>query len=139
MIWLPYAVGIVLGILVAAFLRSVGFDRDRAVYPTILIVIALYYVLFAVMGGSVAALGIELIGLIVFALVAVLGFARNPWWIVAGLSGHGAFDSVHSRLIANPGVPAWWPAFCGSIDVCLAACLAVLLLQGRLRSRRTPL
>ena len=50
---LPYVVGVVLSIGVAVFARWVGFDRDRAFYPTVLIVIASYYVLFAVMSGSV--------------------------------------------------------------------------------------
>ena len=46
---LPYVVGIVLSFGVALFARRVGFDRDRAFYPTVLIVIASHYVLFAAM------------------------------------------------------------------------------------------
>ena len=34
----------------------VGFDRDRALYPIVLIVIASYYGLFAIMAGSMQAL-----------------------------------------------------------------------------------
>jgi len=131
----PYAIGVVLALLTALFLRSVGFDRDRAVYPTLLIVVASYYVLFGVMGGSVHALSIELIVMVGFALAAVLGFAVNLWWVVGALAGHGVFDFVHSRLIANPGVPAWWPAFCLSFDVGFAACLAALLIRRRLPPR----
>jgi hypothetical protein len=37
---MPYVVGIVLSVGVALFARRVGFDRDRALYPTVLIVIA---------------------------------------------------------------------------------------------------
>jgi hypothetical protein len=44
-----YVVGIGLAILVSLVARWVGFDRDRAFYPTVLVVIASYYVLFAVM------------------------------------------------------------------------------------------
>ena len=50
---LPFVAGIVLSAGVALFARRVGLDRDRAFYPTVMIVIALYYVLFAVMSGSV--------------------------------------------------------------------------------------
>lgn len=46
---------------------------------------------------------------------------------VAGLAGHGIFDFVHGYLIANSGVPAFWPAFCGSYDVVAAAGLAWIL------------
>ena len=50
---MPYAIGIVLSLSVALFASRVGFDRDRAFYPTVLIVIASYYVLFAAMSESV--------------------------------------------------------------------------------------
>lgn len=131
---MAYAVGFVLSIAVALFLGAVRFDRDRAVYPTILIVIASYYVLFAVMGGSNRALVIESAVMVGFALVAVLGFARNLWWVAAATAGHGVFDIFHGGLIANPGVPAWWPAWCMSYDVGFGACLAVLLLRRRIRA-----
>jgi hypothetical protein len=36
-----------------------GVDRDRALHPAVLVVIASYYVLVAVMGGSSHALVIE--------------------------------------------------------------------------------
>ncbi len=45
---MPYAIGIVLSLSVARFASRVGFDRDRAFYPTVLIVIASYYVLWAI-------------------------------------------------------------------------------------------
>ena len=38
---MPFVIGIVLSVGVALFARSVGFDRDRAFYPTVMIVIAL--------------------------------------------------------------------------------------------------
>jgi hypothetical protein len=49
---MPYVIGIVLSVGVALFARYVGLDRDRAFYPTVVIVVALYYVLFAAMSGS---------------------------------------------------------------------------------------
>jgi hypothetical protein len=132
---MPYVIGVVLGLFVALLSRFAGFDRDRALYPAILIVIAWYYVLFAVMGDSSRAIGLESAGMLVFTAVAVVGFRSNLWWVAAGTAGHGLFDSVHDRLIANPGMPAWWPAFCGTIDVALAVWLATLLIRGRVRPR----
>jgi biotin transporter BioY len=43
---MPYVIGIILSVGIAWLARFVGFDRDRAFYPTVLIVIASYYVLF---------------------------------------------------------------------------------------------
>jgi hypothetical protein len=55
-------------------------------------------------------------------------------WIVAvALASHGIFDAVHGFLVENPGVPAWWPAFCLSFDVGAGAYLAWVLWR---RARR---
>jgi hypothetical protein len=124
---LPYVIGIVLSIGVAVFARSVGFDRDRAFYPTVLIVIASYYVLFAAMSGSIQTVILESALMTVFVVAAVAGFKGTPWIIVVGLAAHGVQDAVHGRIIANAGVPAWWPAWCLAYDVGAAGVLAWLL------------
>jgi len=49
---MEYLIGLILSFLVAGFAIIVGFDRDRSFYPTVLIIIASYYVLFAVMDAS---------------------------------------------------------------------------------------
>jgi hypothetical protein len=130
---MPYLSGVVLALAVSAFAALVGLDRDRAFYPTVLVVVALYYVLFAVMGGAGPALGAETLIMILFLLVAAIGFRTSPWLIVAGLAGHGIFDFFHAGIVANPGVPAWWPAFCLAYDVTAAAVLALLLTRARAR------
>jgi len=103
----------------------------------LLLVIASYYVLFGVIGGSAHAVLVEAIVMTVFWVMAGVGFKRNLWLVVVALAGHGLFDLVHGHLVANPGVPAWWPAFCLAYDVSAAGFLAWLLgrsdgtLQGR--------
>lgn len=124
---MPLLVGLVLALGVAVFARRVGLDRDRAFYPTVLIVVALYYVLFAVMSGSTRAVVIESIVMTGFAAAAVIGFWSSRWIVVAGLFAHGVMDGFHGRVIENTGVPAWWPAFCLAYDVGAAGCLAWLI------------
>ena len=126
---LPYVVGVVLSLGVALFARRVGFDRDRAFYPTVLIVVASYYVLFAVMSGSVETVLLESIIMTLFAVAAVAGFKASLWIVVAALAGHGVQDAVHGRIVANAGVPAWWPAWCLAYDVGAAGALAWLLMR----------
>jgi hypothetical protein len=129
---MPYLTGIVLALTVSGLATLVGLDRDRAFYPTVLVVIASYYVLFAVMGGSGHALVVETLVMTGFLLAALIGFKKNLWLVVAALAAHGVFDFVHGRVVANPGVPAWWPAFCLTYDVTAAAFLAWLLRRGYL-------
>ena len=128
---MEYLIGVILSLAVAGFAAAVGFDRERAFYPTVLIVIASYYVLFAVMGASRSTLVIEIVVACGFLLVAVLGFRKNVWLIVAALIGHGIFDFVHRFFIDNPGVPHWWSGFCLAFDVVLGAILAVRLIRHR--------
>lgn len=126
---MEYLVGVILGLVVGGFAAASGFDRDRAFYPTALIVIASYYVLFAVMGSPrYATLGIELAVGLVFSAFAILGFKKSLWLAAAGITGHGFFDFfVHHVLVTNPGMPVWWPGFCGTIDVVIGGWLAIRL------------
>ena len=123
---MAYIVGIVLALLVSVMARLVGFDRDRAFYPTVLIVIASYYVLFAVMGRSVHATVVESLIMIAFLCVAVLGFKVNLWLVAAALAAHGVLDFFHGHIVTNPGVPIWWPAFCLAYDISAAGFLVWL-------------
>lgn len=124
-------VGVVLALAIGIFGTVVGLDRDRAFYPTVMIVIALIYVLFAAAGGSTHALALELIPGVLFIAAATVGFKTSLWIVVAALAGHGVFDAFHARAIVNPGVPTWWPPFCLAYDVVAAAYLAWLLARGR--------
>jgi len=120
---------LILALAVAGLAAITGFDRERAFYPTVLIVIASYYVLFAAMGASGRTLVIEIVVASGFLLIAVVGFKRNLWWVVAALIGHGIFDFVHHMFIDNPGVPRWWPGFCLIFDVIVGGLLAVRLMR----------
>ncbi len=51
--------GAALALSVGLSATFLGLDRDRAFYPTVMIVIASTYGLFAVMGGSIQVLGLE--------------------------------------------------------------------------------
>lgn len=130
--------GIGAGIAVVLLGWSAGLDRDRAYYPTILMVIALYYALFAAMAGSNAALLYEGIAIAVFFAAAIFGFRRSLWLVAFGLAGHGVFDLFHAKLISNPGVPEWWPAFCSAADVTLGVIVALMLTKGTLHNVRRP-
>jgi hypothetical protein len=126
-------VGALLAIAVGLLATTSGMDRDRAFYPTVAIVVASLYSLFAVLGGSTRALVLESLVGAAFIVVAVLGFRSSLWLAAVALAGHGVFDLIHGALVSNPGVPAWWPAFCGAYDIVAGAYLAWLLKSGRVR------
>jgi hypothetical protein len=131
---MPAIVGACLAVAVGIFATIVRLDRDRAFYPTVAIVIALLYSLFAVLGGSTRALVAESMVGVGFIALAVLGFRRSLWLVAAALALHGVFDLVHGAFIANPGVPSWWPAFCLTYDVAAAGYLAWIIIRRRPRA-----
>jgi hypothetical protein len=139
---MEYLIGTSLALAVSLYGAISGLDRDRAFYPIVTVVVASYYELFAVMGGSSQALGLETAVFLAFAAVAVAGFKFNLWLIAAALIGHGIFDLAHPHFIANPGVPSWWPMFCLSYDVSAGLYLAWLLghstIHASPRSVRSP-
>ena len=107
---MEYLIGVGLAVVVCAFAMLVGFDRDRVFYPTLVTVIATYYILFAVIGSSRRALVLESLIAGIFVALAVTGFKKNLWLIVAALAGHGVFDFFHHLFIQDPGGPgvvAW--------------------------------
>src|SRR5579859_6472946 len=126
---MEYLVGFLLSLATVIFAAVIGLDRERSFYLTVLFVIATYYVLFAVMGASRRTLILEIIIAGGFFFFGVLGFKGNLWLVTAALMGHGIFDFIRPGLIANPGVPHWWPGFCLAFDVIFGGWLALQLLQ----------
>ena len=124
-----YLIGALLALAVGGMATIAGLDRDRAFYPTVMIVIAGLYPLFAVMGGSTQVLLVEMAIATVFVAVALVGFRYSLWLVAAALASHAILDVFHPQLVSNPGVPVWWPAFCSAYDGVAAGYLAFLLLR----------
>ncbi len=124
---MEFFVGIALASFVCGAAALLGLDRDRVFYPAVLIATASYYVAFAVVDGSQAALWSEVAMAAPFLVLAVVGFKRNLWFVVAALVGHGVMDVFHDALVHNTGVPKGWPGFCLTFDVTAAAIVGCVL------------
>ena len=134
---MEYLIGVVLALAISIGATAIGLDRERAFYSVVLMVVASYYALFAIMGGSVRALLAESLPITLFLLAAGVGFKKNMWLVAIGLIAHGVFDLLHGRVISNPGVPTWWPGFCMAYDVTAGAYLAYRL-KGTTSAPKTP-
>jgi len=82
--------------------------------------------------ASIQTVVLESAVMTLFVIAAVAGFKGSAWITVAALAGHGVQDAVHGHIVANAGVPAWWPAWCLAYDVGAAGALAWLLMRGNL-------
>jgi hypothetical protein len=126
---MEYLIGLGLSVAVAALALVVGLERERAFYPTVMIVIAAYYVLFAAMAASSRILILEITFASIFLVLAIVGYKKNLWLVALAIVGHGIFDLAHPFLFADPGVPRWWPGFCSIFDVVLGGLLIVQLMR----------
>jgi hypothetical protein len=69
---MPYLIGLILGLVVCLFAMLTGLDRDRAFYSTVVIVVAHYYILFAVVGATSHIVLAESIAASAFIVLAVV-------------------------------------------------------------------
>jgi hypothetical protein len=129
---MPVVVGVLLAVGTVALAKFTRFDEERSFYSTVLVIIASYYVLFAVLGSSSHALVWELVMAVAFSTAAIIGALFFLTLVGIGILAHGLFDLAHDVIIQNPGVPSWWPSFCGSLDVVLGLWV-ITLTRSRLR------
>ena len=84
-------------------------------------IIALVYLVFALIDGRGQILVEELLGIAFFAVMAWLGYQRDEKWIfIVGLIGHAIWDWAHQPDLLTGYVPAWYPAICLAYDLALA-------------------
>ncbi len=119
----PFIIGLFAAVAIVVSGRAAGFDGDRSFLPTVLVVIALLYVLFGVEDGAPTVVVAETAVALAFVVVAVVAFRRrSPALLAAGLALHGIWDLAHPALLSSSdAVPVWWPAFCLGVDIPLAA------------------
>jgi len=68
-------------------------------------------------------LWVEVLGIPLFATLAVLGLKRSPWFLAIGIVAHGlAWDSWHYRI--STYIPDWYAIFCMAVDLAFGAYVA---------------
>jgi hypothetical protein len=116
-------VGVAVGVLAIATARLIR--GQHWLYSIGLLTLPSLYAFWALRAGEQAVGVNEMIyGIpfyvagLVFAFVSVRQSAVvvGAFWIL-----HGLYDVVHGRLITNPGVPGWYPAFCCLVDLVIGA------------------
>ena len=124
-------VGAVSGAIVAGVAYAIS-RYTRLILVAGVIVAALLYVYHAVHARtSPAWFAAELAGVAVYSVMALRGLRGSPWWIAAGWALHAVWDvALH---LAGPGrafVPPWYPVWCGSLDLVVAAVVAYRIVRG---------
>jgi len=132
--------GLVAALAVVGLGKATRQDDTIPFYSMVLVVIALVYVLFAVMAGRTLTIIVESATAAVCVGFAIGGARWNRsraagLLVAAGLVAHGAYDLVHGALVPNAVVPPWWPLFCGAVDFGLGGWLGVRTVTTPLKAR----
>jgi len=125
---MPVVLGVMLALALAAFANRRSAHHAVHVYATALIVAALIYVAFALIGrASGAWLLVEVGGVALFGAAAVVG--RRTWvpCLAIGWAAHVAWDlALHRRGAGAVYTPVWYPWLCVGFDLTLAAYILAL-------------
>jgi hypothetical protein len=136
-----------IAVIVPAFLLS-RFTRDiigRSVLVIFLFVAAGAYFGFAIMGREVVDTQpiwtlIELVQVVVFGTMALLGLRGSPYWLAAGWALHPFWDLVvHYKGPGHPFTPWTYAIACISFDWLVAIYIVIAYGLGLVGDRRRAL
>lgn len=117
-------VGLVLGRIFLAYAQSQG-GAERYVLAWGLVVVAGIYIGFALIEFRLLWALIELLGMVIYGMLAWLGFYRSVRWLVAGWAFHPLWDvGLHLVGTGNTFTPAWYVLPCISFDLFVAGSIA---------------
>lgn len=108
--------GVVLGILAMGILSIFNREKSLELSSMLFVFITGPYLGFALMDGRQREIWIEIVAIIVFATLAVLGLWVHPIWLVVGLFLHGIWDIIHHPHGIQTQLTSWYPPFCLIVD-----------------------
>ena len=130
--------GSLLALVMIISMRLMKTENTVWAYPVCLLSLPALYIGFALYGHDMVALQWELIIALPFLLAAMLcsikGLTYSAYIMAAAWLLHGVYDVLHGQLFNNAGVPLWWPAFCGAVDIIIGLYLIALARQSPKRA-----
>lgn len=123
-------IGVISAIAFLAFIQLKP-AQESQVLAIGLIVAALIYVGFASVGNSRPEwIAIELAGVGLYGLLAVVGLYYSHWWLMLGWMAHPVWDiGLHWFGQGTIVAPSWYAIACTGFDGLIAAYIASRLLR----------
>lgn len=131
-------IGVVSAIAFLAFIQLKP-AQEPQILAMGLILAALIYVGFAIVGNArLGWIAIELVGVGLYGLLAVIGLYFSQWWLMLGWVAHPVWDiSLHWFAQGTIVTPISYAIICTSFDGLVAAYIANKLLKlSKLRRQR---
>ena len=127
-------IGLIVGIIIAIpgtilpTRKFLSLRGQKIFFSLTLIPIAMFYIGFSYYYGNLAALHAEIVGLIIFTVLALLAQFMATWILVYAYIAHALWDVLHEVFVGSLGdaipwsmVPQGYAAFCFVYDLIIAA------------------
>jgi hypothetical protein len=113
----------------------------RVLLAAVLVVAALFYVVFALRSDAGAGwTAVEIVGIAAYATMGLLGVRRSPLWLAAGWALHPLWDiALHYVGPGHAFAPETYTIACLSFDLLVAAYILVVYRFDLVSSRRPAL
>lgn len=126
-------IGLIIGVIIAIpgtimpARRFLSLRGEKTFFSLTLIPIALFFIGFSYYYGNLPALHAEIVGLIIFTVLALLAQFMATWILIYAYVAHALWDLLHEVFVANIAgvipwteVPAGYAAFCLAYDLIVA-------------------
>ena len=126
-------IGLIIGIIIAIpgtimpVRKFLGPRGEKMFFSLTLIPIALFFIGFSYYYGNLTALHAEIVGLIIFTVLALLAQSIASWILIYAYVAHALWDLLHEIFVAEIAgiipwteVPAGYAAFCLAYDLIIA-------------------
>lgn len=116
-----FGLGQVVAALFLFYARSQGPHKEMYILRTGLIIAAVIYVGFAALWGNSGWVLIEITGIAVYGLFAVLALRHSAVWLAIGWAAHSLWDVLlHLFGQGHAIAPEWYVIACLSFDLLVA-------------------
>ena len=114
------SIGFALAVVSVFIIRKLLPRKEDNFWGLALVIAALIYVVFAIVGGAYDYLPMELGGVVLYGIFAWLSLKYNLLWLAVGWALHIGWDVWLHAGDAMAFVPAAYPALCIGFDIAIA-------------------
>lgn len=132
---LEVIIGALAAITIWYYYRNLPFRSIMKLWQIGLLVAALIYVGFVIVGGAWTDLPRELIGVFLYGLFILLSQKSSPYFLAFGWLLHVLWDLIIHPTGIHLYVPAWYPPVCLGFDVAIAVLLFSRILQQQKKTK----
>jgi len=132
---LEILLGFIIALLLFYFSIKIFPKSYLSIWSSGLIIAAVIYCIFALVGKNYDWLSIEFLGVLLYSIPALLSRRYSKYWLALGWVLHVLWDVlIHHN--GHPGfVPSWYPGLCIGFDLSIAGAILWSIRKGKVENQ----